>query len=386
MFCTNCGANHIEANANYCYLCGKPLNKPDDPKAKNLKRLQFLLPLLSLILVFIILYTTKLYETKVNAKVIAFQEKAEEAALAGEYDKALRNIENGLSYRNDYEILKQDKEMILVIKELKEELDAVEKKIMNEQFDAAKSEIDLLKSQVDHNNQSPLYISLSQDIQQVEISITVGEMKEEINKLTSIDELASKLSTLYTLELAEASELKQQIYTKMVTISAIEAEKRMEDKHFNQAVRVIDEALQYVVNNEKLLSLKERVIAEKATFEKAEQERIEKAMLAAKKEQERNTREAVQLAISNIKVDKYGDAYINGKVKNSGTDTVHSIVIEFNVLDQNGKKLESGKTSVFPNKLEPGQLGDFEHVTYSAKENAKIEITNISWLLEEKKG
>ncbi|WP_299093142.1 FxLYD domain-containing protein [uncultured Metabacillus sp.] len=386
MFCTNCGANRIEANANYCYHCGKPLSKPDDPKAKKLKRLQYLLPLLSFILVIIILYTTKLYEMKVNAKVIAFQEKGEEAALAGEFDKALRYIENGLSYRNDYEILIQDKEMILVIKELKEELDAVEKKIMNEQFAAAKSEINVLKNQVDQSNQSPLFISLSQDIQQVETSVTVGEIKEEINKLTTIDELAAKLSTLYTLELSEASELKQQIYTKMVTISATEAEKRLEDKHFNQAVRVIEEALEYVVNNEKLLSLKERVIAEKTSFEKAEQERIEKAMLAAKKEEERNLTKAVQLTTSKVNVDKYGDAYINGKVKNSGTETVHSIVIEFNVLDENGKKLESGKTNVFPNKLEPGQSGDFEHVTYSVKENAKVEITNISWLLEEKKG
>jgi predicted nucleic acid-binding Zn ribbon protein len=382
MFCINCGANHLENDANYCSNCGKQLNQQ---KNINSKKVHYLIPIISLLIVILLLFSVKLYESKINEKVLVFQENAERKALAGEYDKALEYIERGLSYRNDYDILKKEKEMIISIKDLNEDLIGVEKKIMNEHFDDAQKEINLLKRQVNQNS-SPLFINLTNQIEQVETSVKVGEIKEEINKLTTIDELADKLFTLYSLELQEASELKQQIYTKMVMISATNAEQNLENKHFNQAVNVIDEALQYVVNNEKLLSLKDRITEEKSSFEKAEQERIEKAMLAAKKEEERNLTKAVQVTSIKLEVDKYGDAYIDGKVKNNGTETVHSIIIEFTVVDKNGVKLEEGKTNVFPNKLEPGQAGNFEHVTYSAKENAKVNINNISWLLEEKKG
>jgi predicted nucleic acid-binding Zn ribbon protein len=382
MFCINCGANHLEKNANYCSHCGKQLNQQE---RINRKKVYYLLPVISLIIVILLLFAVKFYESKINEKVLAFQENAERKALAGDYDKSLEYIEKGLSYRNDYDILKKEKEMILSIKELNEDLIGVEMNVMNEHFDDAQKEINLLKRQVNINN-SPLFINLTHQIELVETSVKVGEIKEEINKLTTIDELADKLSTLYSLELQEASELKQQIYTKMVMISATNAEQNLENKQFNQAVNIINEALQYVVNNEKLLSLKDRITEEKSSFEKAEQERIEKAMLAAKKEEEHNLTKAVQVTSIKLKVDKYGDAYIDGIVKNNGTETVHSIIIEFTVVNKDGKKLEEGKTNVFPNKLEPGQAGNFEHVTYSAKENAKVKINNISWLLEEKKG
>ncbi|MGM0873875.1 MAG: FxLYD domain-containing protein [Bacillota bacterium] len=384
MFCTNCGANHLETNANYCSHCGKKLDH-NVLKNKKIKMVQYLLPIISCFVVIILLFSTNVYESRVNAKVLELQEKAEKYALAGEYDKALEYIEKGLSYRNDYDVLQDEKEIIKSIKDLKEDLNIVEKKIMNEQFDDAQKEINLIKRQVDLKRY-PLFVTLTHEIEQVETSVKVGEIKEEINKLTTIDELAEKLSTLYSLELQESSEIKQQIYTKIVMISSTEAEHSLEEKHFNQAIYVVDAALQYVVNNEKLLSLKERIIEAKSSFEKAEQERIEKALLAAKEEEERNLTKAVQLTSIKLKVDKYGDAYIDGKVKNSGTESVHSIIVEFTVLDESGKKIEEGKTNVFPNKLEHGETGEFEHVTYSAKENAKVEINNISWLLEEKKG
>jgi predicted nucleic acid-binding Zn ribbon protein len=384
MFCTSCGANYLENNANYCSHCGKIL---ESKKVKYKKRtiLVYLMPLISFIIVILLLFSTYIYESKVNAKVLALQEKAEKAALEGKYQKALAYIEDGLSYRNDYEILKKEQEIINTLIDLNEDLHEVEKKMINEDFDNAQKEINLLKRQIDLNR-SPLFVNLLNQVEQAETSIKVGEIKGEINQLTTIDELADKLSTLYSLNIQEASELKQQIYTKMVMISSTEAEKSLEAKHFNQAVLVVDAALQYVVNNEKLLSLKERIITEKASFEKEEQERIEKAMKVAKAEEERNLTKAVQLASIKLKVDKYGDAYIEGKVKNSGTKPAYSIIVEFTVVDKNGKKVEDGKTNVFPNKLQPGKTGDFEHVTYSAKENAKVEINNISWLLEEKKG
>lgn len=385
MFCINCGANQIEDCASYCSHCGKPLNQTNDTTTNKMNRFHYLVPLSSLIVIMVILFSINQHEKKINALVLDLQNKAEKAALSGDYNQALTNIETALSYRNNYKILQKEKDIILSINQINEDLNSVKKMIMNEHFDGAQKEINLLKRQIDINRSS-LDVNLIHHIERAEVSVKVGEIKEEMNKIKTIDELATKLSTLYTLELQEESELKQQIYTKMVMISSSEAERHLENKHFNQAVSAVDEALQYVVNNEKLLSLKDRIIAEKTAFEKAELARIEEARIAAKVEEERNLTKAVQLTDLTLKVDKYGDAYIKGKVKNSGTETVHSISIVFKIMDSSGKVIEENKTNVFPNKLFPNEIGSFEHVTYEAKEKAKVEVKNISWVLDEKKG
>lgn len=384
MFCPNCGTNNIENKANYCHQCGKKLNI-DTIRIRKITIISYILPLISVIIVAVIISSTFYFESKINKKVLKYQDMAERAALTGEYNKALSLLEEAIVYRNNYDVLLEEKKLIQSVIYLNDDLHVVEKKIMDEQFAAAQKEINLLKRQVD-KNQSPLYAKLTHEINKVESSVKIGEIKEEITKLSSIDQLADKLSTLYSLDLQEASELKQQIYTKMVMLSSTEAEKDLENKHFNQALYHVDAALQYVVNNEKLISLKDRIKEEKATFEKAEQERIDKAVLAAKQEEQLNLTKAVELTTVEIQVDKFGDAYLNGTVMNKGTETVHSILVEFVVKDSNGKKLEDGKTNVFPNTLKPGETGEFEHVTYSAKNDAKVEIKKISWLLEEKKG
>ncbi|MCV9888462.1 zinc ribbon domain-containing protein [Metabacillus halosaccharovorans] len=386
MFCTNCGANIAVKSANYCSNCGKKLEEQLHPSSyKKKKILVYITPFLSLLLVTSGLILTHTYESKVNATVLKFQEKAEKAALAGEYEKALSFLESGLSFRNTYDVMIKEKEIVESIIDLNQDLSDVEQKIMNEHFEDAQKDLNLIKRQVSTTS-SPLFVKLSYEIDQVETSVKVGTMKEEINKLSTIDELADKLSTLYSMEVQEASEIKQQIYMKMVSISSSEAEKSLEQKHFNKAINSVEDALQYVVNNEKLLSLKDRIIEEKSAFEAAEQERINKAIQVAKKEEQMNSTQAVELVDVKANVDKYGDAYIKGSVKNKGTESVHSIVIEFRVLNDKGSVLEEGKTNIFPNKLQPGQSGNFEHVSYSTKEKVKVEVTNISWLLEEKKG
>ncbi|MBU7593186.1 FxLYD domain-containing protein [Metabacillus halosaccharovorans] len=386
MFCTNCGTNISVKSANYCSNCGKKLEEQLYPSSyKKKKILVYITPFLSLLLVTSGLILTHNYESKVNATVLKFQEKAEKAALAGEYEKALSFLESGLSFRNTYDVMIKEKEIVESIIDLNKDLSDVEQKIMNEHFEDAQKDLNLIKRQVSTTS-SPLFVKLSYEIDQVETSVKVGTMKEEINKLSTIDELADKLSTLYSMEVQEASEIKQQIYMKMVSISASEAEKNLEQKHFYKAINSVEDALQYVVNNEKLLSLKDRIIEEKTAFEAAEQERINKAIQVAKKEEQMNSTQAVELVDVKASVDKYGDAYIKGSVKNKGTESVHSIVIEFRVLNDKGSVIEEGKTNVFPNKLQPGQAGNFEHVSYSTKEKVKVEVTNISWLLEEKKG
>ncbi|MEH7524864.1 FxLYD domain-containing protein, partial [Bacillus sp. JJ1503] len=116
-------------------------------------------------------------------------------------------------------------------------------------------------------------------------------------------------------------------------------------------------------------------------FEEAEQQRIEKAMEAAAKEDLQNRTAAVSVSDFSAETDEYGDLYIIGNVKNVATTSISSITIYYTIYNENGGFLSSGYTSVYPYYLEPGELGYFDNIYYGVGQNVNVEIDNITWYL-----
>jgi hypothetical protein len=180
------------------------------------------------------------------------------------------------------------------------------------------------------------------------------------------------------LDAAEADIVKEQIKSKMVMIGSSNAEEDLTQKQFNSAILIVDKALQYDGDNEKLLSLKDKILSEKTAFEQAEQKRIERAVTAAK-EEKRLKGEAVKVLETKVTVDDFGDAKTSGKIKNTSKSAIHSITVQFTVSDKDGKEIERGKTNVYPNELKPGKEAAFEHITYGVNDKVVFTIENIIW-------
>lgn len=379
MQCLHCGETEIDGFSNYCPNCGKKLYMNDQERnlSRTTKRVLYILPAASLVFVSGLLLAGYHHEAAINEEVIALQKKTEQSALKGNFDKALQYAEKGISLRNDYEVLKSEKELITRIQDYHQDMDYINELIQNNDLEQAAKEIDILTRIVSPHS-SPLFSTIQKDLIKADVNVMVGEVKQQINKLNSIDELAEQLKTVSVLDDIEADMVKEQIQSKMVMIGSVKAEKDLSNKQFNSAIVTVDKALQYDGDNEKLLSLKEKIISEKASFEQAEQKRIEKAVSAAK-EEERLKAEAIDISNIEVKVDEFGDATTTGKIINTSSHPIHSITVQFTVLNKEGKEIEKGKTNVYPNEVKPGMEADFEHITYGVNEKITLKIKNISW-------
>ena len=339
-----------------------------------------LLPILSLIIVVAGLSVFYFQEKEINREVVALNNSAEKVALKEDYYKAKKLLEKAIEKRPNYMALKDNLTEVDKAITYEKSLGKVSECLKKTEFDAASKELASLKEKLS-GEIGPLFEPFHKQIKDKEVKITVGTIKKELNGLTTIDQLAGKLSILVSLPDSEASAVKQEILNKIVQISNDEVESELTNKQFTEAFVTIDKGLQYAVNNEKLLSLKTRVEQDKNAFEKAEQGRIEQAMEAAAKEDLKNRTAAVEVSNLSIDIDEYGDLYIAGDVENIATTSISSITIYYTINDINGSYIDDGNASVYPYSLEPGETGDFEDTYYGVYEKVNVEIDNITWYL-----
>lgn len=388
--------NTIQTDSNICESTEETIaatieEQPEKPTSSShrqesklhviLRLLPILLPIISLILVTAGLGYYYFQEKEINKEVLALKEKAEDTALKEDYGKAKELLEKALEKRPNYSALKADLKIIEKALNFEKSISQISQAIKETQFDAASKELESMKGQL-NKEKNPFFEPFQNLIKEKEIQITVGTIKKELNKLTTVEQLGSKLSILSSLPEEEAGEVKKEILNKIVQITSDEAEKELNNKQFSSAISIIDEGLQYAVNDKKLLALKSRVEQDKKSFEQAEQQRIEKAMEAAAKEDLKNQTAAVEVSDCSVTVDEYGDMYMMGTVKNVATTKISSISISYSFYGTNNEYLGNGYTSVYPYSLNPGESGNFEDVYFGVYQDVRVEIDNITWYLE----
>jgi hypothetical protein len=356
----------------------------DESKPKNRmigNILPIVIPVTSFALVAIGVLFYYFYEDSVNAQVLNLKNTAEELALKGEYEKAETKLNKAIKLRPEYLVLQENKKAVQLAQDFANILEQVTEKIKKKQFDEAAKELASLKEKVNAEN-GPLFEPFHIQIAEKEVAITVGKIKQEIDQLHTVDQLAEKLNVVSSLSTEEAKAVKEQIINKIVQISSDEAEKELQSKQFSDALAVLDKGLQYAVNDQKLLTFKEKVKQEQEAFERAEQERLEKAMEAAAQEDLKNKTAAVEVSSLDVQVDDYGDLYIYGNIQNVATTSIYSVTIYYTITDMNGNYIDEGSTTVYPYYLNPGDSGTFEDIFYGVNQDVNVEITNITWYLD----
>jgi hypothetical protein len=146
---------------------------------------------------------------------------------------------------------------------------------------------------------------------------------------------------------------------------------------------MIDQGLQYVSNDEKLIQLKERIQQEKEAFEQAEQQRLESAMQQAAQDELRNQTQALEVIESSITKDEFGDYKVSGELKSVATQIISTVSVMYDIVNKEGEVVRSDSVKVYPNYLNPGNKGNFEKVHYELEEGEySVEITEMEWLVE----
>ena len=339
------------------------------------------IPVLSLLLSGGLGYFYHGHQMNINEQVVHMKDRAKNAALKGEYKQALTILKEASNLRPTYKVLQDDQKQIQKAVELEKALEDISASLKKQELEKADSKINDFKDST-KNLKGPLFSPFQQKIEDKETTLAVAKIKVEIDKLKTVDQLASKLTALSSLKSEESDEVNQLILNKIVTLTLKDAEKLLNEKQFSDAIDSVDQGLSYASKNSKLLSFKDRITKEQTTFEKAEQERIEQAMEVAAQEDLYNKTSAVSLEILDAYVDEYGDLYISGEVMNTATVPISSIILYYTVYDLDGSQVFSDSLYLDSYYLEPGEIGSFSDTQYGVNQDVTVEIDNANWYLE----
>lgn len=339
------------------------------------------IPVLSLLLSGSIGYFYYQHQMNVNQQVIDMKDKAEKAALKGEYKQALSLLKEATDLRPTYTVLQDDQKQIQKAVELEKSLDDISSSLKRQELEKANSKISKFKDSL-KNLKGPLFSPFQKRIADKETMLAVAKIKVELDKLNTVDQLSVKLTSLSSLKSKESDEVNQLIRSKIVTLTLKDAEKLLNKKQYSEALDSVDKGLNYASKNSKLLSFKDRIKKEQTAFEKAEQERIEQAMEAAAQEDLNNKTAAVSVENLDVYLDEYGDLTITGDVQNTATVAISSITIYYTMYDYSGNTIGSDSMYVDSYYLEPGEVGSFSDTQYGVNQEVTVEIDNATWYLQ----
>jgi hypothetical protein len=402
-FCGNCGtrlalvkdqeikvdeeAQHLTENTAIIETISLEKQSTEEPSRINNRKVNraallwpIVVPVISLLLGGGSAFAYYDHQTETNKEVLFLKEKAEKDALRGRYTQALSSLHKAEKLRPGYKVLKKDEGMINKALQLDKALEAISNSLKTQQIDKADTQIAQFKELL-AQLQGPLFSPFHKQIDEKSTILAVAKIKGEINNLKTVEQLADKLTALSSLQAAESEEVKRLILAKIVDLSTKDAETKLSDNQFTDALSTIDKALEYAANDSKLLSFKERIQNEQTAFEKAEQQRIQKAIEVAAQEDLNNHTAAVSVDNLNVYTDEYGDLHISGDIINRATVPISSIKLYYTVYDTNGISLGSDFTYADPFWLEPGQNGSFEAYHYGVNQDTTVKIERITWQL-----
>ncbi|MEC3883330.1 zinc-ribbon domain-containing protein [Halobacillus sp. HZG1] len=380
--CPHC-QHKMDDGARFCSQCGKNLiGTPEQNSTAKRSWLPIITPIIMLVVMGVALYFVYDYQKDVNSEVVAMKKEAEQEALAGEYREAEKLLVGAIDRRPEIEALKQELGSVQEALTWDKELETVGQWIEEGSLKKANEKLTAIQEAL-RQEDSRLLVTLVPKMNEMDSRLTLKEVNQELSKLTNVDELAGKLNTLSGLNLEEASKVRDKIFEKIVNQSTKKAEAAAGEKRYAEAIATIDQGLQYVSNDEKLIQLKERIQQEKSAFEQAEQQRLESAMQQAAQDELRNQTQALEVADLSITKDEFGDFKVKGSLKSVATQIISTVTVKYDILDKDGKVVRSESVKVFPNYMNPGDQGTFEKVHYELEEGEySVEMTEMEWLVE----
>ncbi|CDQ20085.1 zinc ribbon domain-containing protein [Halobacillus karajensis] len=380
--CPHC--NHeLNDGARFCSQCGKNLERASESNIKARRSwLPIITPVILLVVMGVALYFVYDYQKNINHEVAAMKKEAEEVALKGEYREAEKLLVGAINHRPEVEALQNELNHVQEALSWENELEAVGQLIENGSLEEANKELSAIQEALRKEN-SRLLVTLVPKMNELDSKLTLKEVNQELSKITDVDELAAKLDTLSNLNLEEASKVREKIYEKIINQSTKKAEAAAGEKRYTEAIATIDQGLQYVSNDKKLIQMKERIQQEKEAFEQAEQQRLESAMQQAAKDELRNETQALEVVDLSITKDEFGDYKVSGELKSVATQIISKVTVKYDILNKDGKAVRSEAVKVFPNYLNPKDLGNFEKMHYELEEGEySVEISEMEWLVE----
>lgn len=349
--------------------------------ALSVKNKAWLFPVITSFLVIGSLGGYYLYESYTDRQVENLRDDAETLALQGKFGESKTLLEQALNKRPNHKTLQKDLDWVKQGEYIQQQIQDAQDQSKQQQFQKAIAIIEKAES-ITRTNPGLFYEKLGKQLAAEKTAVTVAQIKSEIKDKKTIEELGLLLGKLNGFQTPEAAAAADEICTQIGEIAYGDANDLLTKKQFTSALSIIEQALQYNPEDEKLLSFKNTIEQQKQSFEQAERQRIEQAMAYEAKETAKDRTRSVEVVNVRNWVTNAGDFHLAGDVRNIGSRPIKMVQIHYDVYGSNGQKLASGQTYVYPNYLGRGETGRFENSHIGLWNGSRVEITKVTWFLD----
>ena len=424
MYCHYCSRQFAEDD-NFCSKCGRPLKQENDEIAASaepyslthvtllpgqpqldqtqldqilLEQMQpeqmdtqktsrgsWLLPSALLLFAMITagsLFALYQYENRINTHVLELQLQAKNEAHAGNYETALRLLEEASSARPNFAALGEDMRIIQHVDECRAVIARIDDLLSQGLLTEAENEFGQLKAILKDRSEL-IYTDVKDEAARLNNSFSLLKLGEKLKKDDSFQQLANTYQSVNGLYGSEAEALSSQVAARIVEVTEMEAEALVNKRNFKGALSVIDRSLTVVKENEALLDLQHHIQDKKLAFELNEQQRLERAMQSAAQEDLINQTAAVEVVDIETMMDEFGDLHIEATLKNVATRPIYSVSVQYKVASEDGAIVREGYAEASPNYIEPGELMTFTATEYGVfNDEMIVTVEHSTWYLD----
>ncbi|WP_327609576.1 zinc ribbon domain-containing protein [Virgibacillus tibetensis] len=382
LHCPYCGTN-VKEDEQFCIKCGKQL--PSDiyhrmNRKKKFNKFWFLpLGILLLLLISSSVFYLVLLNYSTQAKELF--EQGGESVLNEDYEEARVLFEESLNYKKNFPqaavSLDFMNKALTVEAAMAQSTDLLEK----QDYQQALSLITEAENDL-RNFNGPAVNQLIEQIVTKRNTIKIAQLENVLEQEPNIDNLKILLWEADAINDPDANSITLDIKNQIIDFTFSRASEQLNKKQFNDAYILVEDGLKYAPDSEKLLSLQTTIENEQDAFETAQQQRLEQAMNTAAEEQQVNENDAIDLLSAAINSDDQGRLVVKGEVKSVATIPINSILVEYALLNREGIELLSNEIYVYPDRLYPGEKGNFEFTHFDMNEqgkNLEIVVNKITW-------
>ncbi|MUV36297.1 hypothetical protein JNUCC1_00098 [Lentibacillus sp. JNUCC-1] len=379
--CPFCGTP-VKDEESYCINCGKPL--PDDMSTRLNKPLLnkfWYVPVGVLLLMSIIIGTSYLILSHKTTTAEELYNKGSVQLEKAHYAQAKDLFNDAVAYHPNFSQAKTGFSFAKTAERTEQDLEKAQKAAQEHDFQKALTLVSKAENNL-KNYSGDAVVRLIDRLSEQRDAVKTIQLKEDLNKESSISDLKMLLWDAEAIATEEATQMANTIRERIVDYTHAKASEQINNNHFKDARIIVEDGLKYAPESEKLLSLETTIENEQEAFETMQQERIEQAINTANEEQEINENDAIELVKVTAKDDEQGNLLVTGEVKSVATIPINTILIEYSLSSGDGDPFATHHAYVFPDKLYPGEIGQFEFTHYDIKdkgENVQVQVDTIKW-------
>jgi tetratricopeptide (TPR) repeat protein len=377
-YCPNCGSK-VEKNEHFCMVCGKTL--PDITSRIQPDKIKkwWILPIS--ILLFLLLFTGffQVFLNHQNEKALDLYIEGEDFLMDENYSEASELFNQALEYRSDFDqaeiALDYSEEAI----EIEKNLNDIEEEGNIELTDTL-AHIQEMETELNKYQGEAVSI-LIEKLDQAQSNLKLRILQDTIDKGPSMNEIRMLIYEAEEINHPEAGRIANELRTQLVDYTSSKASEALNEKQFNDALLITEDGLKYAPDSEKLHSLLTNITKEKHAFESALQNRIEQAVDMANQEYQTNEFDAIELTAIEVTNNSDGQIVIEGEVLSRATVPIHSILIEYILLEEQ-EEIARNEIFVYPDTLYPNEHGKFDFTHFDINkniDNIDAEVNKITW-------